>query len=78
MNITLTASALPVLIDTWWNVNSHTEPLLPVSRTVLIDTWWNVNSFPLWLSMFGVLVLIDTWWNVNKGMDKPVYQAYKF
>ena len=43
MNITLTASALPVLIDTWWNVNSHTEPLLPVSRTVLIDTWWNVN-----------------------------------
>ena len=45
---------------------------------VLIDTWWNVNSFPLWLSMFGVLVLIDTWWNVNKGMDKPVYQAYKF
>ena len=40
------SSAVVVLIDTWWNVNTAivstwTPPLL-----VLIDTWWNVNQVP--------------------------------
>ena len=32
-----------VLIDTWWNVNTHQSPDAKTDSTVLIDTWWNVN-----------------------------------
>ena len=40
------ARTMPVLIDTWWNVNSDTiEPNI-FAIFVLIDTWWNVNSNP--------------------------------
>ena len=37
---------LPVLIDTWWNVNFFQTLKLPVQLLVLIDTWWNVNKEP--------------------------------
>ena len=32
-----------VLIDTWWNVNSHSWCIVRMVHLVLIDTWWNVN-----------------------------------
>ena len=35
---------IPVLIDTWWNVNKEPGCLGSTSSNVLIDTWWNVNS----------------------------------
>ena len=35
---------LPVLIDTWWNVNELQSPTKQPEQLVLIDTWWNVNS----------------------------------
>ena len=34
---------LPVLIDTWWNVNTESLCAWFNIRPVLIDTWWNVN-----------------------------------
>ena len=34
----------PVLIDTWWNVNTQTRKRIALHHIVLIDTWWNVNS----------------------------------
>ena len=40
---------LPVLIDTWWNVNELQSPTKQPEQLVLIDTWWNVN----------VLVVVD-------------------
>ena len=57
---------LPVLIDTWWNVNFFQTLKLPVQLLVLIDTWWNVNKKLFNLSFTPFVVLIDTWWNVNK------------
>ena len=33
----------PVLIDTWWNVNTNKLGAGVEEVTVLIDTWWNVN-----------------------------------
>ena len=33
----------PVLIDTWWNVNTEKKLSSLESLEVLIDTWWNVN-----------------------------------
>ena len=35
---------LPVLIDTWWNVNDVAKNVILISFQVLIDTWWNVNN----------------------------------
>ena len=37
----------PVLIDTWWNVNSECTAANFSSSLVLIDTWWNVNPLAL-------------------------------
>ena len=34
---------LPVLIDTWWNVNDEEIEVIDSFFEVLIDTWWNVN-----------------------------------
>ena len=36
-----------VLIDTWWNVNTHKQHKLRAMNVVLIDTWWNVNTSPV-------------------------------
>ena len=34
---------IPVLIDTWWNVNTLVDAFNVMVYRVLIDTWWNVN-----------------------------------
>ncbi len=39
----LPALCYPVLIDTWWNVNSFEPQIITMRKRVLIDTWWNVN-----------------------------------
>ena len=36
---------IPVLIDTWWNVNMILMDWQKALIEVLIDTWWNVNNF---------------------------------
>ncbi len=33
----------PVLIETYWNVNTVTGLALALGFTVLIETYWNVN-----------------------------------
>ena len=48
--VTRTKAVLPVLIDTWWNVNLCTHNANFFYRQVLIDTWWNVN--PEWLTSY--------------------------
>ena len=45
--VTRTKAVLPVLIDTWWNVNKIFVTRPKTSIVVLIDTWWNVNPIKL-------------------------------
>ena len=40
---------LPVLIDTWWNVNPIKFVTHCAAALVLIDTWWNVNLFTVFV-----------------------------
>ena len=40
-------SSVPVLIDTWWNVNLYPSSGSLLPELVLIDTWWNVNLMKL-------------------------------
>ena len=66
-----------VLIDTWWNVNSGSDPALHLLYMVLIDTWWNVNLLYKVLKFQKNTVLIDTWWNVNVtcGKNNPLMET---
>ena len=45
--VTRTKAVLPVLIDTWWNVNFFEYWMQKECDHVLIDTWWNVNVLHL-------------------------------
>ena len=51
--VTRSVATIPVLIDTWWNVNTFKIYDSSVIVSVLIDTWWNVNDIdereePMW------------------------------
>ena len=73
MNISsslLLSQKKPVLIDTWWNVNTLQSPDAKTDSTVLIDTWWNVNLFKRHIRQNPRTVLIDTWWNVNQFINR--------
>ena len=62
---TSTLYPVPVLIDTWWNVNEFLSVINKYFTVVLIDTWWNVNEKVVTFVSPSPAVLIDTWWNVN-------------
>ena len=65
---TSTLYPVPVLIDTWWNVN--TEKKLSSLESIgfnryMVECEYTVDNTPF--IMF--FVLIDTWWNVNEFLS---------
>ena len=55
----------PVLIETYWNVNTLEDVIEQTGTTVLIETYWNVKELLLPVQVGGLLVLIETYWNVK-------------
>ena len=54
-----------VLIDTWWNVNFHTDTAYNVSflsfNRYMVECECKIQP----TNLGKISVLIDTWWNVN-------------
>ena len=54
-----------VLIESKWNVNNVSSPILPESFKVLIESKWNVNYEDIVYFAASLRVLIESKWNVN-------------
>ena len=65
-----TSANVPVLIETYWNVNILKERYREKCRIVLIETYWNVNDISADTPGGTILVLIETYWNVNVYTNK--------
>ena len=54
-----------VLIDTWWNVNFHTDTAYNVSFLSFNRYMVECELIRASVIFLMLKVLIDTWWNVN-------------
>ena len=78
IQVTFPSHFLPafVLIDTWWNVNSHTPvplPLLLCFNRYMVECEFLIQAG----SVAAMKVLIDTWWNVNHNIINDQAQGYQ-